>query len=59
MTGMTAILSLLPILFTSGLGADLQKPLALAIIGSMLLGTLVSLYFVPLCFYYLKKRRKQ
>lgn len=57
MTSMTAILSLLPILFTSGLGADLQKPLALAVIGSMILGTLVSLYFVPLCFYYLKKKK--
>ncbi|MFA5327371.1 MAG: efflux RND transporter permease subunit [Prolixibacteraceae bacterium] len=55
MTTLTAILALVPILFTSGLGADLQKPLALAVIGSMILGTLVSLYFVPLCFYYLKK----
>jgi multidrug efflux pump subunit AcrB len=58
MTTLTAILALVPILFTSGLGADLQKPLALAVIGSMLLGTVVSLYFVPLCFYYLKKRGK-
>ena len=55
MTTLTAILALVPILFTSGLGADLQKPLALAVIGSMLLGTVISLYFVPLCFYYLKK----
>jgi len=57
MTSMTAILALVPILFTSGLGAELQKPLALAVIGSMILGTLVSLYFVPLCFYYLKKKK--
>lgn len=56
MTTLTAILALVPILFTSGLGADLQKPLALAVIGSMIVGTFVSLYFVPLCFYYLKKR---
>ena len=57
MTSLTAILALVPILFTPGLGADLQKPLALAVIGSMILGTLVSLYFVPLCFYYLKKKK--
>lgn len=56
MTSLTAILALVPILFTSGLGADLQKPLALAVIGSMILGTFVSLYFVPLCFYYLKRK---
>jgi multidrug efflux pump subunit AcrB len=55
MTTLTAILSLLPILFTGGLGADLQKPLALAVIGSMILGTAISLYFVPLCFYYMKR----
>jgi multidrug efflux pump subunit AcrB len=59
MTTLTAILALVPILFTSGLGADLQKPLALAVIGSMILGTAVSLYFVPLCFYYLKKGRRR
>ena len=58
MTTLTAILALLPILFTGGLGADLQKPLALAVIGSMILGTVVSLYFVPLCFYYLMKNKK-
>ncbi len=58
MTTLTAILSLLPILFTGGLGADLQKPLALAVIGSMILGTVISLYFVPLCFYYLKRNKK-
>jgi len=59
MTTLTAILALVPILFTSGLGADLQKPLALAVIGSMILGTLVSLYFVPLCFYYLKRKKSK
>ncbi len=57
MTTLTAILSLLPILFTGGLGADLQRPLALAVIGGMLLGTVISLYFVPLCFYYMKKNK--
>ncbi len=55
MTSLTTILALVPFLFTSGLGSDLQRPLALAVIGGMVLGTLVSLFVVPLMYYYLKK----
>jgi len=55
MTSLTTILALVPFLFTSGLGSDLQRPLALTVIGGMTLGTLVSLYLVPLGYYYLKK----
>lgn len=55
MTSLTTILALLPLLFSSGLGAELQAPLAVALIGGMLLGTLVSLYFIPLCYYYFNK----
>ena len=53
MTSLTTILALVPFLFTSGMGSDLQKPLAISVIGGMLIGTLVSLYFIPLCYYYL------
>ncbi len=55
MTSLTTILALVPLLFSTGLGAELQAPLAIALIGGMLLGTLVSLYFIPLCYYYLAK----
>ncbi len=57
MTSMTTILALVPLLFSSGLGADLQRPLALAVIGGMILGTLISLYLVPLLFYYFKRTK--
>jgi multidrug efflux pump subunit AcrB len=57
MTSLTTILALVPILFTSGLGGELQAPLAVALIGGMLLGTVVSLYFIPLCYYYLAKMK--
>lgn len=56
MTSITTILALLPFLFTNGLGADLQKPLAYTIIGGMGIGTLVSLYFVPLCYYFIYRK---
>jgi multidrug efflux pump subunit AcrB len=56
MTSITTILALCPFLFVHGLGADLQRPLALAVIGGMLVGTFVSLFFIPLCYYYLKRK---
>ena len=55
MTSITTILALVPLLFTTGLGAELQRPLALIIIGGMTIGTIVSLFFIPLCYYYLKR----
>ena len=57
MTSLTTILALLPLLFSSGIGAELQAPLAISLIGGMLLGTFVSLYFIPLCYYYLAKNK--
>ncbi len=58
MTSLTTILALLPFLFISGMGADLQRPLALAVIGGMSIGTVVSLYFIPLLYYRLNKLKK-
>ena len=57
MTSLTTILALTPFLFIHGLGADLQRPLALAVIGGLGLGTFVSLYFVPLLYYLMEKRK--
>ncbi|MCR8667547.1 efflux RND transporter permease subunit [Aestuariibaculum sp. M13] len=52
MTSLTTILAVVPLLFSTGMGAELQRPLAVTLIGGMLLGTLVSIYFIPLCYYY-------
>jgi len=57
MTSLTTILAMVPFLFQKGMGAELQKPLALAIIGGMFLGTFVSLYFIPLMYYILKRKK--
>ncbi len=56
MTSLTTILALLPFLFIEGIGSDLQKPLALAVIGGMIVGTGVSLYFIPLGYYYFRRK---
>ena len=58
MTSLTTILAMVPFLFQKGMGAELQKPLALAIIGGMTIGTLVSLFIIPLLYYLLKKRMR-
>lgn len=57
MTSLTTILALLPFLFQKGMGAELEKPLGLAIIGGMITGTFISLFFIPLLYYLLKKER--
>lgn len=50
MTTLTTILALIPYLFGSGIGNEIQRPMALVIIGGLFLGTIVSSLFVP--FYY-------
>jgi multidrug efflux pump subunit AcrB len=56
MTSLTTILALLPFLFMDGLGAKLQRPLALTVIGGMIIGTFISLYFIPLMYSLLSKK---
>jgi multidrug efflux pump subunit AcrB len=56
MTSLTTILALLPFLFMEGLGAKLQRPLALTVIGGMIIGTFISLYFIPLMYSLLSKK---
>jgi multidrug efflux pump subunit AcrB len=55
MTSLTTILALLPFLFTKSLGSVLQRPLALTIIGGMIIGTFISLYFIPILYAFLTK----
>lgn len=47
MTTLTTVLALAPVLFSSGLGAELQWPLAWVVIGGLTVGTLSSLYVIP------------
>jgi len=56
MTSLTTILGLTPTLFSSGLGAELQIPLALSVIGGMLLGTLISVSFIPLVYWFMYRK---
>ncbi len=51
MTSLTSIVCMAPLLFTNDLGSQLEKPLAIAIIGGMIMGTLVSLFVVPILYW--------
>jgi multidrug efflux pump subunit AcrB len=55
MTGLTSILAMLPLLFSNDLGSELQKPFSYALIGGMTVGTIVSLFLVPLVYWYIYK----
>jgi len=45
-----AILGLLPAAFSNGIGAQSQKPFAIAIIGGLFVGTLFTIFLIPLLF---------
>jgi len=47
MTSLTIILAMLPAAFGAGAGADVNAPMAVAVIGGMLSSTLLSLVVVP------------
>lgn len=47
MTTITTILAVLPVLFSSNLGADLQQSLVISIVGGLTVGTVSALFVVP------------
>ncbi len=57
MVAMASLISTAPILLSSGIGSELQRPMALALIGGMSLGTVVSLFFIPLAYWYIYKAK--
>ena len=58
MTSLTSIFAMVPILFSFDIGSEMQKPFAIAMIGSMVVGTLYSLFIVPLLYWYVYRRNE-
>jgi len=56
MTATTAMFGLLPLVFATGPGAEIQKPLAIVVIGGLFSSTITTLYLLPLFYHYLEKR---
>ena len=57
MTSLTTILAIAPFLVRGNMGADLQFPLSVALIGGMVLGTIVSIFFIPVLYYNIYRKR--
>ena len=58
MTTFATLFGLLPLALGIGSGAELQKPLALAVIGGLLLSTFVTLLLMPVLFAMLERGRR-
>ena len=56
MTATTAMFGLLPLAFATGPGAEIQKPLAIVVIGGLFSSTITTLYLLPLFYHYLERR---
>ena len=50
MTTLTTCLALVPVFFSSGVGAELQRPLALVVIGGLMVGTFFTSWCIPLIY---------
>lgn len=55
MTSLTTMFAMVPLLFSFDMGSELQKPLSIAMIGAMFIGTLVSLFIIPLIYWFIYK----
>ena len=58
MTSLTTIFAMVPLLFSFEMGSELQKPLSIAMIGAMFIGTLVSLFIIPLIYWFIYRNKK-
>jgi Cu(I)/Ag(I) efflux system membrane protein CusA/SilA len=56
MTVTAVILSLAPILWESGIGSDVMKPIAAPIVGGMITSTIHVPILVPVFFFLMKRR---
>jgi cobalt-zinc-cadmium resistance protein CzcA len=59
MTASIAIFSLIPMLYSSGTGSEIQKPLAIVVIGGLITSTLLTLFLIPSLYGWFEKRKPE
>jgi cobalt-zinc-cadmium resistance protein CzcA len=57
MTASVAILGLVPMLVSSGVGAETQRPLATVVVGGLVTSTLLTLVLLPVLYEWMESRR--
>ncbi len=57
MTTMTTIIALLPVMFSTGSGSEIMKPMAAPTVGGLVTATLANLILVPVLYAWIKERQ--
>ena len=58
MTACVAVLGLIPMLLSSGVGAETQRPLASVVIGGLITSTLLTLVLLPVIYEWIETRKE-
>ena len=56
MTALCSFIGLVPLLFATGSGADIQKPLAVVVMGGLVTSTILTLIVLPTIYEWLENR---
>jgi len=57
MTALTSFIGHLPMLYATGSGADIQKPLAVIVMGGLITSTVLTLLIIPVIWHWLESRK--
>lgn len=58
LTASVAILGLFPASVSTGIGSDVQRPLATVIVYGLLFSTVITLFILPTIYYFIEKRKE-
>ena len=59
MTALTSVCGMVPLLFTFDMGSELQHPFVIGMMGAMIVGTAVSLFIIPLIYWFIYRKEDE